>query len=263
MLTRRDRAVDLTQHIGYDLLGPVVHRWLLGLHQYISYLDDGRTAFLFCARAGLRIHRLYNKFRHGWNLEGIDPDMFWISRVAIAKGLSTRRGSSDQARKLIAHEYYHQPLSDVVCGLLRHHPERLSGLDLDDNSLKAHGFNFPGWLQSTTPPAKVLRVYLEECGEAFETYLQQTLRGRTRAVLIDSGWQGSAQSLLAHGFPEVEWKGLYFGRILSEGKSRRPSSGHSGPEDRRRGDRRDRPPGHTADERRGRFFVSTAHPAGR
>jgi hypothetical protein len=53
---------DLTHHIGYDLLGPVVQRWLLALHQHLLFHDDGSTVALFCARAGVRISELYDLF---------------------------------------------------------------------------------------------------------------------------------------------------------------------------------------------------------
>jgi hypothetical protein len=41
------------------------------------------------------------------------------------------------------------------------------------------------------------------------------LDGRRRALLIDSGWQGTTQSLLTSARPDTDWRGLYFGRILT------------------------------------------------
>jgi hypothetical protein len=40
-------------------------------------------------------------------------------------------------------------------------------------------------------------------------------RRHRRALLIDSGWQGTTQSLLTHAHPDIAWRGLYFGRILT------------------------------------------------
>ena len=205
---------NITQHIGYDLLGPVVHRWLLALHQYIQYLDDGDTTFLFCARAGVRIRKLYEIFQRGFPSDGnAEPVLFWISRIAVTKGVYGRE--HERALELITREYNHHPLRKLVEGLFRHHPERLAALDLRGADLKAYGFNFPGWLTLKAPVQNAVRAYLEDCTAAFEAYLDMALEGKSRAVLIDSGWQGSAQSLLARAYPEIEWKGLYFGRILT------------------------------------------------
>lgn len=216
-LNSESEIINLTKKISFDLLGPVVLRWLLALNQYISYFDDGYTAFLYCARAGVRIRKLYECFLKGRGAGGVNPEMFWISRLLIAKGVYSCPAARERAVALISREYESQPLSELVSGLLRHQPERLRGVDLSTEPLKAHGFNFPGWLTTTDPAAVVVRSYLTECGTAFETYLNRTLNGRARAVLIDSGWQGSAQSLLRHGFPDVDWKGIYFGRILMGG----------------------------------------------
>ena len=205
---------NITQHIGYDLMGPVVHRWLLALDQYIQYLDDGDTTFLFCARAGVRIQKLYQIFQRGFPSDrNAEPVLFWISRIAVTKGVYGRE--HERALELITREYHHHPLRQLVEGLFRHHPERLAALDLRGADLKAYGFNFPGWLTLKAPVQNAVRAYLEDCTAAFEAYLVMLLDGKARAVLIDSGWQGSAQSLLARAYPEVEWKGLYFGRILT------------------------------------------------
>ncbi len=201
--------------MGYNLLGPIIHRWLLALHQYIQFLDDGNTSFLFCARAGVRIRKLYNIFLRGFPFDtNIEPELFWISRIAVAKGVFKRQRK--RALELIAREYHHHPLSRLVEGLFRHQPGRLANLDLYTDDLKAHGFNLSGWLTVKSPAQDAVNAYLSETSKAFENYIAEVLNGNSRAVLIDSGWQGSAQGLLSHSFTEVQWKGLYFGRILTE-----------------------------------------------
>ena len=206
---------NITQHVGYDLLGPVIHRWLLALHQYIQYLDDGNTTFLFCARAGVRVQKLYQIFQRGFPINSnTGPDIFWISRFSVAKGVYQK----DPARSLdlITREYHNRPLRQLVKGLLRHHPDRFAALNFFRKDLEVHAANFPDWLTAKSPVQNALRTYFEECASAFESYFSGLLAGKSRAVLIDSGWQGSAQSLLAHAYPEIELKGLYFGRILTK-----------------------------------------------
>ena len=205
----------LEEQIGTELLGPVIHRWLLGLHQYAEYYNDGETKFLYCARAGVRIKNLYDIFLQRFSRRpDIDDDVFWISRIAIAKGVFNRQ--RDRSVEIISREYHHAPIRELVRGLLRHHPNRLAGLNLNTADLDAHGHNFPGWLTVKGPVQNTVHEYLKECSNAFDTYLTNTLGKNKRAVLIDSGWQGSAQSLLNHAHQKIEWRGLYFGRILTE-----------------------------------------------
>jgi glycosyltransferase involved in cell wall biosynthesis len=203
------------KQIGYDLLGPVIHRYLLGLHEYHSYFDDGDTAFLFCARAGLRIKRLYELFLElSGDRSTAAGGMFWISRLSVCKGMYKRQRFA--ATEQIKREYYNWPLAQLVEGILRHQPDRLALCDLTREELKAHGEVFDGWLLSQQKEAKILTAYLNECSDAFEGYLGGLIEGKKRIVLIDTGWGGSAQSLLAHGFPEYEWMGTYLGRILTD-----------------------------------------------
>lgn len=200
----------LTRRLGREVLGPVMHRWMLALHDQICQLDDGDTAFLFCARAGLRIQRLYELW-----LEGQDrahwarTRMFWISRVSICKGIWARM--PDRAGEVFAREYHDTDMGDLVRGLLRHNPGRLKGLDLDGLP-GAGGFN--DWIRQKGPVQAMLRDYLRDCGPALDGTLAEVAGTAKRVVLIDSGWQGTAQSLLTQAMPDRDWMGLYFGRML-------------------------------------------------
>ncbi|OAE48274.1 glycosyltransferase family A protein [Agrobacterium tumefaciens] len=209
---------ELVRQIGHGLLGPVVQRWLLGLHQYVSYYDDGDTVFLHCARAGVRIQKLYQLFLEGF--PGAEPpnEVFWVSRLSACKG--TYQRARERSSAIISKEYAHSPISDLIRGILRHHPGTLARIDLGREEYKAHGSVFPGWIQGPTPAAVEMRKYLEQCGIDFDAYIKGLVGGRSRAVLIDSGWQGSMQSLLTNAFPEIKWRGLYFGRSLLPGHDR-------------------------------------------
>lgn len=207
---------DLAHHVGYDLLGPVVQRWLLALHQHLLFHGDGSTVTLYCARAGVRIRELYDLFSGGRHGMAPSARMLWGSRLAIAKGVYGRPGGQARTVGLLMREYRHQPLRDLVKAVMRHCPDRLDGLDLRDRSLDAHGHNLAGWLTVDGTVQRRLHGYLADSGEAFERMMTDLLGGAERALLIDSGWQGTAQSLLTAAFPETAWRGLYFGRILTE-----------------------------------------------
>jgi glycosyltransferase involved in cell wall biosynthesis len=205
----------LVQSLIETALGPVLHRWLLALEQHVAYFDDGDTAFLYCARAGVRIRRLFDRYLAGRGRAlGDRHAMLWCSRVALCKALHAR--APQTAAALIAREFHHRPLREAVAGLLRNAPDRLAALDLSAADLDAPGHTFARWLEAGGPAARALTAYFAETGDAFDGALASAVRGPRRAVLIDSGWQGSAQSLLARAYPETEFHGLYFGRILTE-----------------------------------------------
>ena len=208
-------APALVQSLVETALGPILHRWLLTLEQHVAYFDDGDTAFLYCARAGVRIRRLFDRYLAGRGRAlGDRHAMLWCSRVALCKALHAR--VPETAAALIAREFRHRSLREAVAGLLRNAPDRLAALDLSAPELDAPGQTFAAWLEAAGPAARVLTAYFAETGDAFDAGLASAKRGARRAVLIDSGWQGSAQSLLARAFPETEFHGLYVGRILTE-----------------------------------------------
>ena len=212
--SKHESRTDLTQRLGNDLVGPVIHHWLLNLHQHIAYFTDDQTAFLFCARAGVRIQRLYNMFLAGRHFQPVgSPEIFWVSRLAVGKGTYNKQVAA--VTKIISDEYYHSSLRELVQGVLRNHPDKLDKIDLSGSALGKPGVGFSDWLGAKSAPARAVESYLDECSETFAEYLKDLVGHAKRVVLIDSGWQGTSQSLLTHAFPEYDWKGLYFGRIMT------------------------------------------------
>ena len=208
-------SVNHAQLISDQILGPILHRWLLGLHQHMSYFDDGNTTFLFCARAGVRIRDLYSIFVSGLPSEekSIEYQLFWISRVLAAKGTFSK--ARDRSINLISTEFERANIEDIVQSLLCHNPDLLKKIKLDD-ATKEGGSHFSEFLATDHPTARILNDYFRQCGVDFDNYIQSLTNTNKRVVLIDSGWKGSTQSLLTHAYPQVEWKGLYFGKILTE-----------------------------------------------
>jgi hypothetical protein len=180
-----------------------------------QFHDDGATVALFCARAGVRIAELYDLFSRDRATGGPERRMLWVSRLAVAKGTFDTPQGRTGSIQLLTREYRHQPLRDLVTGLLRHRPDLLSEIDLKDRSLDAHGHNFAGWITVNGPAQRRVRAFLGDSTTAFRTQMETLLDGRRRALLIDSGWQGTTQSLLTAAFADTHWRGLYFGRILT------------------------------------------------
>lgn len=215
-----DRVVQIARHAAkggvslHDaggLLGPVVHKYLLALDQYIRYLDDGQTSFLFMSRAGVHIHELYSIYLNARGLAmPAAAQMFWASRLSVCKGAFQR---SELARRTLAKEFQHTPVSMVVSSLLRQFPEVLETLNLDRPEHKAHGHVFPGWVDGPTPEARRMREFLGEWGQALDEYIGELAGANSRLVIVDSGWQGTSQQILKQVYPDYDWLGLYLGRI--------------------------------------------------
>jgi hypothetical protein len=194
-------------------LGPVVQRWLLALHQHLQFHDDGSTVALFCARAGVRIAELYDLFLRDRRHRASRTGCSGFPASPLPRGLRHPAGTDPQHR---ASDPGIPPpaLRDLVTGLLRQCPDLLSDIDLQDRSLDAHGHNFAGWMTVNGPGQRRVREFLAPAPPPSHLS-RRLLDGRRRALLIDSGWQGTTQSLLTCRLPDTHWRGLYFGRILT------------------------------------------------
>lgn len=212
---------EMIRHVGYDCLGPVVHRWLLALDQHVKFFENRNTRFLYCARAGVRIQRLYDLYLQGLGDKASDRhQLFWVSRLALCKGTYER--NPEYAVELISREYHHQPMRDLLKGIFLSGQTLLDTYEraLEDVAFDAHGFNFPGWLQSSHELVEPVKSYLRACTEAFDSYVSFLTEDSADVVLIDSGWQGTSQSILQRAFPSLNWHGLYVGRILTPSHDR-------------------------------------------
>jgi glycosyltransferase involved in cell wall biosynthesis len=207
-----ERLSTVAERIGTELLGPVVHRWMLALHQYSSYLDDGDTEFLYCARAGVRIKKLFELYLG----ESCNWKVFWSSRVATCKG--TYRRFPTGANEILVGEYRHDTMQAMVSGILRNTGQYAEVFNFDTDEFALKGEHFGKWLRSGSTDARIMINYLEHNSVALDKYLKQLIGSRKKVVLIDSGWQGTVQWLLSNAYPDVDWKGLYFGRIMQKNR---------------------------------------------
>ena len=139
--------------------------------------------------------------------------MFWVSRMALCKG--TFDQNPTRACQVIASEYYHQTVRNAVSGLMRNTDQVELERLLAGADLTTPGYDFGNWISSGSAAAKSTRAYLEASSAAFDSYLKECMGKATRAVLIDSGWQGTSQSLLTRAYTDITWQGLYIGRILT------------------------------------------------
>lgn len=206
--------------IGYDVLGPIIHRYFLGLRTYTLYLGGHDTTFLYCARGGVRIKRLFDRCADlaGWQQDG-QSHILWVSRLLACKASYFQ--APEVCDRCIQAEFPHGNLGQVVSAIMRNQPWPPDRKRFIEQHRDRPASEFPSWLQ--TADAQPVRDYLAACERNFGANLLQLTRGRNKAVLIDTGWQGTTQAILARAHPRIDWKGLYFGRMLGE------SSAHSDP----------------------------------
>lgn len=192
-------------------IGPIIEHYLRRLDAYIQYLDDGSTRFLFVTRAGKRILDLYRSFLSSQGrLLSVNCRLFHASRMLVCKGISKRR--EDLAINIIGKEFQYAPLAETVKALVASNSILSHLLNSEDiPSQPLHEF-----IRSQHPIALKLKDYLNRQSDLFERYLRDIVRDAKRVVIIDSGWQGTAQSLLAQTYPEYEWIGLYFGWMSTD-----------------------------------------------
>lgn len=196
-----------------EFLGPVMEHYLRRLDQHINYMDDGDTAFLFMTRAGIRIKQLYELYlsRFGRKMNG-RVEVLFSSRLLTCKGTSTLQPKN--TIHVIGKEHAHFDLRDTLAAVYASRPdaERERALKFDFGHQPLHEFYF-----SDHPGAVELRRYMDEQSRLFQSHLEHVARGARRMVLVDSGWEGTSQRLLAEAFPGKEWHGLYFGWMCKKG----------------------------------------------
>jgi glycosyltransferase involved in cell wall biosynthesis len=212
--------LDLRFDFGKKYLGPVIADYLFKLLVCANHFEQERNAqVFFVARAGIRIYRALEVFAQ--TAQQSLPNsakFFWISRLMIAKGIWSSNRSL--ALRLLAKEFHYAPLRDLIAAMYRR--ESLpSNIDLQQSILDRPGQELENFLEEGSDIAKTLESYFQEQSQNFHDYLMSVLGKRDCALLVDTGWQGTAQNFLIESYPQVNWWGAYFGRMGFESSNRK------------------------------------------
>lgn len=196
---------------GRKHLGPAIAGYLSRLHANILAFEQEHGArTLYVSRAGIRIRRALDTFVHATKLPTpATGEYFWISRLIVARGVWNRK--PEAAIEVLSKEYRHINLPEFVRGMFRFAP---SGAKLNpvDPALVGNGADLERFLKSGSKIAEVVLTLFRHQSLLLEGYVKQLLGSSGAALLVDTGWQATAQTLLAKAYPEYEWWGAYFGR---------------------------------------------------
>ena len=200
------------RQFGETVLGPIITDYLIRLAHTAGHMASTRGARpLFVSRAGVRIKRLLDVYLEtAGRPELAGGEIFWTSRLLTAKGTFFK--TPDAALAILAKEFKGEPVSAFAEAMLRQS-------NTDDASLSRLSEVIEGpqsisrFLDSGSPAAVRVTQHFEEQSTLLESYVSSLAEGYESLLLIDSGWQGSAQTLLARSFPDIDWWGAYFGRV--------------------------------------------------
>ena len=193
---------------GCDILGPVFADFALRLWTFLSALDQpDDTTILFCARGGLRLREVYNRFLAASGLPSpVASRDLMVSRIVAVR--SALMGGHQAAYEQIGYELGGSTLGEVALALASdpallppqteaweqpYDPERLSTL-------------------LASPACQPLRQDMQQQTELFRLHLARCTQRRRNAVLCDTGLSGSTMQLLAAAIPELTWGCTLFAR---------------------------------------------------
>jgi hypothetical protein len=197
------------EDFGRRVLGPIFADFALRLWVFLSNLDQADDcAVLFCARGGLRLKLIYERFLAASELASpVQTRDFMVSRIAAVRSalVANCRSAHDQ----IGYEMRSRSLREVAVAV--------GGFDpVTDTAL------LPLW-EVPYAPERLAEVMSSQAGAAVWASVQQQaallsehveicLGGRQRAILCDTGLSGSTMQLLEGGMPQVSWGCALFAR---------------------------------------------------
>jgi glycosyltransferase involved in cell wall biosynthesis len=192
---------------GRSVLGPALALYFWRLTAALDYFEQQRGGrVLFVARGGVRIQRALDVFTTATGLQGPSSAAYlWTSRFMTAKGVW--RTSRASGQEVLSTEFKHLPLRELVRAILRSEdppPDEDALAALEGPSAGLERF-----LADGSALAERVAAHLERQSSLFERHVAAALRGANAAMLVDTGWRGTIQSLLIDAMPEVDWRGAY------------------------------------------------------
>lgn len=199
---------DDAETFGRAALGPILAEFCQRLWLFERFLPDvDDAALLFCARGGLRLKLVYERFLARTGLPELLPaEALMVSRLVAARSALTppRQGVLDE----LGREFAGCPMHEVATALSQREDLKLP--TAWQEPFRAN--RFATLLAADDPGTTALRAAVAAQDACFRVHLAARLGGRRHAVLVDTGLYGSTVRLLWEGIPELRWSSLQFAR---------------------------------------------------
>jgi FMN phosphatase YigB (HAD superfamily) len=203
-------GVRSRRDFGRQVLGPIFAEFALKTWILLSNLEHADdSVLLFCARGGLRLQAIYEKFLAASGLTSpvaIRPLM--ISRIVAVRSALLKGGAA--AFEQIEYEFGGRSLRDVARAIGCIEPDRA---DRDSAAIWDAPYSRRGLEALLASPAG--REFVSAASNQdvlFREHLEGCSHGRSRAILCDTGLFGSTLQLLKEAFPEKTWSCVQFAR---------------------------------------------------
>ncbi len=201
---------------GRNILGPILYSYSFRLYLYQKAFADRDAVSLYITRGGLRMKYLFDIFLHRRNLqEPVPSEILFSSRVAAAKGCLTAH--FEPVHKILASPFYWETMGRLVTCLFPQDPSdplcvRPEDLPSDIVNVRGTWAQFTETYNSQTPIGGKFRGYFAQQETLMDEHLKSIMGDHHNILLVDTGWEGTIQSMLMRHYPDREFLGLYFAR---------------------------------------------------
>lgn len=201
------------QSIGHEVLGPIFAEFAQRLWLFQSSLPERDDAcLLFCARGGLRLRVIYERFLSSTGLASPLPyGDIMISRLVAAR--TSLEAPGPALLEELNREFEGQTMREVANALAQEEIEGLS--NAWDQAFSPE--QFVALLQEDSTGAARLHHVTGHLNAAFERHVDAVSLQRPRILLADTGLYGSTLRLLRAGMPSKQWVSVQFARSNYKG----------------------------------------------
>lgn len=196
------------RRFGQEALGPILAEFCMRLWLQQRFLADPQDAtLLFCARGGLRLRLVYERFLERTGLPPILAcESLMVSRLVAARAAAVKPGAGLLSE--LGREFEGRPMSEVAEALAQRGDLPLAA----EWQAPFRPERFVQLLSAADAGATALRAEIAAQDTLFREHLAGLMQGRSGAILCDTGLYGSTVRLLREAMPEKRWLCLQFAR---------------------------------------------------
>ncbi|MBO9484008.1 hypothetical protein [Salinisphaera sp. G21_0] len=196
---------------GKKILGPFFSEFCRRLWLYHEVYAEQNAVALFCARGGIRLRILYERFLEKMEIPlPVSCRYFMISRLLASKVCFPN--SPELVLANLRREFFNTNIATLAKAFL---PKQAKNIETTIKPFEKTAVNlksvndlFFGKGELTL----MIRSHIKEQTQLFKSYLIQLTGENKIILLVDSGLFGSTQMLLSHAYYDKVWFGHYVAR---------------------------------------------------